>query len=71
QWEKNGEIIPGEVSPSLIILNPRPSDSGGYRLTVSNGCGSNKSKMSVLRVVEDSTKVDPCLNPLSACCNSS
>ncbi|MFZ3093759.1 immunoglobulin domain-containing protein [Methanothrix sp.] len=71
QWEKNGEIIPGEVSPSLIILNPRPSDSGGYRLTVSNGCGSNKSKMAVLRVVEDSTKVDPCLNPQSACCNSS
>lgn len=71
QWEKNGEIIPGEVSPSLIILNPKPSDSGGYRLTVSNGCGSSKSKMSVLRVVEDSTKVDPCLNPLSACCNSS
>ena len=71
QWEKNGDIIPGEVSPSLIILNPRPSDSGGYRLTVSNGCGSSKSKMSVLRVVEDSTKVDPCLNPLSACCNSS
>ncbi|MCK9405929.1 MAG: immunoglobulin domain-containing protein [Methanothrix sp.] len=71
QWEMNGEIIPGEVSPSLIILNPKPSDSGGYRLTVSNGCGSSKSKMSVLRVVEDSTKVDPCLNPLSACCNSS
>ncbi len=71
QWEKNGEIIPGEVSPSLILLNASPSDSGGYRLTVKNSCGSKKSGMSVLRVVEDSTKVDPCSTPQSPCCNSS
>jgi len=71
QWKKNGENITRANANRYLISSILPADEGNYRLTVSNGCGSSKSKMSVLRVVEDSTKVDPCLNPLSACCNSS
>lgn len=47
QWSFNGEPLPGETQPALRLVEPRPEDSGLYRLTISNPAGSVSVEMAV------------------------
>lgn len=40
QWQWNGVLLPGETNATLRIAEPRPENSGLYRLEVSNAAGT-------------------------------
>lgn len=51
QWFKNGSSISGAQSDSYIIANTQLSDSGLYRVTITDGCGqvvSNDAHVSII-----------------------
>lgn len=50
QWFKNGAAIPGEISPTLTLMNVQLSDGGSYTVSVSNSCGTVVSNSAVLIV---------------------
>jgi hypothetical protein len=50
QWRKDGEPIEGATSASLELADPRPFDSGGYDVEVSNFSGSVVSAAAVVTV---------------------
>ena len=44
-WKKNGVIIPGETSNTLIINDVSPYDIGQYECIPSNSVGSHNSSI--------------------------
>ncbi|HEX8351680.1 MAG TPA: pectinesterase family protein [Pyrinomonadaceae bacterium] len=51
QWYKNGALIPGANSPSLVFANAQVADAGGYHVVVSNSGGNVTSAAARLLVV--------------------
>lgn len=43
QWQKNGEDLPNETNPTLVLTGIQKSQSGKYRLVVKNAAGSTPS----------------------------
>ncbi|HTL55848.1 MAG TPA: HYR domain-containing protein [Candidatus Limnocylindrales bacterium] len=54
QWYHNSVPIPGAISPSLSVAAAHFSDSGGYKVVVTDFCGSVDS--SVQLIVQDTTQ---------------
>ena len=54
QWRRNGDLIPGEVSSSLVLPNFQTSQSGNYSVTVSNAAGSETRTFTVRPTVPPS-----------------
>jgi pectate lyase len=50
QWQKNGSPISGANASTLNLSNVQGTDSGSYRVTVSNAAGSAASTTAVLNV---------------------
>ena len=50
QWQKNGSPINGATSATLNLSNVQGTDSGSYRVVVSNSAGSATSAVAVLNV---------------------
>ncbi|MCW3075921.1 MAG: carbohydrate-binding protein [Bacteroidetes bacterium] len=50
QWQKNGVNISGANSPTYTIANAQSSNSGSYRVIVTNGFGSATSNSASLTV---------------------
>lgn len=50
QWQKNNSPIPGATSATLNLTNVQGTDSGSYRVTVSNAAGSATSTTAILNV---------------------
>jgi endonuclease/exonuclease/phosphatase family metal-dependent hydrolase len=50
QWVFNGTLIPDATNASLLLTNVSVSQSGAYRLTVSNPIGTTNSDAAVLTV---------------------
>jgi pectate lyase len=50
QWQKNGSAIAGANSATLNLTNVQGTDSGNYRVVVSNAAGSATSTTAVLSV---------------------
>ena len=44
-WKKNGVIIPGETSNTLILNDVSPFDNGQYECIPSNSVGSHNSSI--------------------------
>ena len=44
-WKKNGVIIPGETSNTLILSDVSPYDIGQYECIPSNSVGSHNSSI--------------------------
>ncbi|HJQ32413.1 MAG TPA: immunoglobulin domain-containing protein [Pyrinomonadaceae bacterium] len=51
QWQKNGAAISGATSSTLNLSNVQGTDSGSYRVVVSNAAGSATSTTAVLNVL--------------------
>ncbi|MDP0491974.1 MAG: immunoglobulin domain-containing protein [Verrucomicrobiota bacterium JB023] len=51
QWSKDGDLLPGETSPSLTLPNAQEADEGSYTCTVTNGSGSVTSQTATLDVL--------------------
>lgn len=39
QWRKDGQDLPGEIEPELLIPRVAPEDAGEYEVQVTNACG--------------------------------
>jgi hypothetical protein len=50
QWRKNGTVIAGATSSSLVISSAQPSDAGNYDVVVTNSAGSVTSTAVALTV---------------------
>ncbi len=50
QWQFNGTNIPGATNSALVLENVRWTDSGTYRVILSNAVGSLKSPVMTLNV---------------------
>jgi len=50
QWLKNDTPIPDAVSPTLVLTNLQPADSGQYALRVSNASGTATSAPATITV---------------------
>lgn len=51
QWQKNGSPVNGATAPTLSLSNVQGTDSGNYRVVVSNAAGSATSTTAVLNVL--------------------
>ncbi len=51
QWQKNGSPINGATSSTLNLTNVQGTDSGNYRVVVSNAAGTATSTTAVLNVL--------------------
>ena len=51
QWFFNGGPLPGQVSPSLLLTNVQPGQSGAYSVVVTNVNGATTSSIAQLTVV--------------------
>jgi hypothetical protein len=51
QWAKNGSIVPGATSQTLIITNAKPSDGGTYTVACTDTTGTATSQGAVLTVI--------------------
>ena len=51
QWQKNGSPISGATASTLNLTNVQGTDSGNYRVVVSNAAGSAASTTAVLNVL--------------------
>jgi formylglycine-generating enzyme required for sulfatase activity len=49
-WTRNGEEIAGATAAMLVLPTAQPSDTGSYRVTVSNAAGSVTSRLAQLTV---------------------
>lgn len=49
QWKKNGIVIPGATSDSLLIENYQAADAGNYTVTVANALGEVTSATAPLK----------------------
>ena len=52
QWFKNEQPIPGATNPSLSFVISKPTDSGDYRMQVTNSVGTASTTIIALRVLE-------------------
>lgn len=52
QWFKNEQPIPGATNPSLSFVISKTTDSGDYRMQVSNSVGTASTTLIELRVLE-------------------
>ncbi|MEW6156518.1 MAG: immunoglobulin domain-containing protein, partial [Verrucomicrobiota bacterium] len=52
QWQRNGIDIPDATAPVFSLSDPKATDSGIYRVVVSNAAGSVPSDEAILTVVE-------------------
>ena len=52
QWYKDGIIMPGEINPTLTLLDIRPADAGAYHVDVSNAYGGPVSSGAALVTVQ-------------------
>ncbi len=52
QWYKDGEIIPNEINPLLILSGVTSMDAGSYHVTVSNNQGIQTSNTASLNILE-------------------
>ena len=52
QWYKNGALIPGAISSSLILNNLTSADNGAYRCDVGNFCGILTTEEATLNVID-------------------
>ncbi|MBI4657452.1 MAG: immunoglobulin domain-containing protein [Verrucomicrobia bacterium] len=50
QWRLNGVNLPGETSPTLVLANVQPSNSGLYSVAVQNSLGAAASQAAILSV---------------------
>ena len=57
RWLKNGDEIPSEISPNLIILDVQPSDRGVYSCSATNSEGSIQSRGALL-LIQSNPAVD-------------
>ena len=53
QWSKDGQEIPGAISPFLTLTNLSGTDSGSYSVVVSNPAGTAQSANALLTVVSE------------------
>jgi len=53
QWSKDGQEIPGAISPFLTLTNLSGTDSGSYSVVVSNTAGTAQSANALLTVVSE------------------
>jgi hypothetical protein len=51
QWARNGSIVPGATSATLIITNAKPTDNGTYTVAASDTTGTVTSQGAVLTVI--------------------
>ena len=51
QWRVNGANIPGANSPTLLLQDLQPAQSGRYTVRVSNGVGSAISEEAIINVL--------------------
>jgi len=54
-WFKNGVVISGATSNSLVIASSAPTDSGTYQVVVSNSWGSVTSQQVIVSVITQTT----------------
>ena len=61
QWLKNGEMIQGATSNSLVLANTLESDAAVYSVVVSNSAGSQTSLSALLTInpAEDVVVIEP------------
>jgi uncharacterized delta-60 repeat protein len=48
QWHRDGVLLADQTNATLFIAEPRPEDSGHYRLDVSNAAGSVSAEAAVV-----------------------
>jgi hypothetical protein len=51
QWARNGSIVPGATSATLIITSAKPADNGTYTVAASDTTGTVTSQGAVLTVI--------------------
>ena len=51
QWQKDGVVIPGETSPTLVLTDARFSSQGSYAVVVSNLRGRLTSAIATLSII--------------------
>lgn len=52
QWQRNQADLPGQTSSTLSLVDLHPSDSGNYRLVLTNAAGSLASEEKTLTVTD-------------------
>ena len=57
QWSRNGQVLSGATDSSLVIGSTSNSDSGDYRVTLSNQGGTTTSNIALLTVNEPNPPV--------------
>ncbi len=50
QWQRNGRVLAGETTSSLVVANIQPVDTGLYRAVVTASAGSGTSEPVILGV---------------------
>lgn len=55
QWARNGSIVPGATSQSLIITNAKPGDNGNYTVACTDTTGTVTSQIATLFVIPKPT----------------
>lgn len=63
QWYKNNNIIPNATLPTYTISNPKPSDTGFYKVKVTGECGepiiSDSAKLELKKAPKIVTQPEP------------
>lgn len=57
QWYRNGQAVPGAVTPTLAINNATLANAGVYHAIVRNSCGATVSAYVRVRVIDPSQLV--------------
>jgi hypothetical protein len=55
-WYKDGTLIPGQTTQTLLINNMNPGDAGTYQCTFSNPCGEISSGEAFVQILEPFTQ---------------
>ncbi len=63
QWYKNGTLMPGMTSATLLLSNVGPDDATAYTVEVTAGGAPVASQPAILTVIPPSTTLDPAYNP--------